>query len=111
MRMCSAVRQCLLVYAKTGKAGSSWLDLVGYSVADLVARLKKTVPSGYAWGDYLAGKLHLDHIVPQAAFNITSPHDHDFKRCWALSNLQLLPASENVRKQARLAKPFQPSLL
>lgn len=35
----------------------------------------------------------------------------DFKRCWALKNLQLLPASENVLKGARLDRPFQPSLI
>lgn len=28
---------------------------------------------------------------------------------WALKNLQLLPAKENMTKNAKLEKPFQPS--
>ena len=38
------------------------------------------------------------------------PEDEDFKRCWALSNLQPLWMSENRSKNDKLEKPFQPSL-
>ena len=44
-------------------------------------------------------------------FTYETPEDIDFKRCWALKNLQPLEAKENLRKQAKLDKPFQPSLL
>jgi hypothetical protein len=93
------------------KAGRSWERLVGYTQDALVARLKQTIPAGYTWQDYLDGRLHLDHITPCAAFNVSSTDDIDFRLCWQLSNLQLLPASENCSKGAKLPKPFQPSLI
>lgn len=95
---------------KGNKNGARWTGLVGYSVQELMTRLKKTMPSGYCWDDYLSGGLQIDHIIPVTAFNITSPQDIDFKRCWALKNLRLLPAEENLRKRDTVEKPFQPSL-
>lgn len=87
----------------------SWESLIGYTTEDLMAHLIKTMPKGYTWDDYLNGKLHIDHIIPKSVFNFKTPEDIDFKRCWELKNLQLLPAKENIRKHARLTKPFQPS--
>ncbi len=69
------------------------------------------MPDGYTWDDFLSGALHIDHETPVAVFNFTSPSDYDFKRCWALTNLRLLPALENLKKGAKLRIPFQPSLL
>lgn len=91
------------------REGSSWRDLVPYSVDDLIAHLKKTIPVGYCWDDLSKGLLHLDHIIPVSAFNFTSSQDIDFQKCWALKNLRIISAVENLRKGARLAKPFQPS--
>ena len=34
----------------------------------------------------------------------------DFKRAWALSNLQPLEAKINIVKGARITRPFQPAL-
>jgi len=95
---------------KGNKAGRRWEDLVGYTLDDLIKRLKKTMPEGYTWQDYLEGKLHIDHIIPKSVFNYTKPEHPDFKRCWALKNLQLLPARENIIKSNHLEKPFQPAL-
>ncbi len=83
--------------------------MLGYSIAELEVTFKKTMPSGYTWNDYLSGKLHVDHILPVAAFNFKSAEDIDFKRCWALSNLQLLPATENLKKGAKILYPFHPT--
>jgi len=95
---------------KSRKGGRKWEDLVGYNTNQLERRLKKTMPNGYGWKDFLNGDLHIDHIVPQSAFNFRSHTDMDFRRCWSLKNLQLLPAKENIIKQAKLEKPFQPCL-
>jgi hypothetical protein len=62
-----------------------------YSLEELRAHLKITLPKGYTWEDYLAGRLQLDHIQPQVTFGCTSELDPTFKECWALSNLRLLP--------------------
>ncbi len=93
------------------KAGRSWKTMVPYTVAGLRAHLETTMPDGYDWPNFMAGELHIDHIIPRSAFNYRVPEDHDFKRCWALSNLQLLPARENQSKGARLEQPFQPALI
>ena len=95
---------------KNGKNGKHWEDLVGYTMNDLIKRLKKTVPGGYNWDDFLQGKLHIDHKIPVIAFNFIKSEHPDFKRCWALSNLQLLSAKENRVKHDKLLKPFQPTL-
>jgi len=97
---------------KGNKNGHHWEDLVGYTVDDLIKRLKKTLPKGYNWQDYIAGKtdLHIDHIIPIKAFNFQLYEDTDFKRCWSLSNLRLLPKKENISKGAKLNYHFQPSL-
>lgn len=105
-KMVTAIRKAL----KGNKKGRKWEALVGYTLNDLVKRLKKTMPEGYTWEDFLTGKLHIDHKIPISAFNYTKPEHTDFKRCWALKNLRLLPAKENWRKSNKLQKPFQPSL-
>ncbi|MBA7551803.1 hypothetical protein ES705_44352 [subsurface metagenome] len=68
------------------------------------------MPAGYTWQDFLSGELHIDHIIPISAFNFTKPEHTDFKRAWALENLRLLPAKENMIKHDRLDRPFQPAL-
>jgi hypothetical protein len=107
LRMASRMRYSLSV----GKNGHSWEALVGYTVKALKARLNATMPAGYTWKDFMAGKLHIDHKIPVSVFHFTTPTDPDFARCWALRNLQLLPAGENIAKGASLSAPFQPSLL
>lgn len=93
------------------KAGRHWEDLVGYTLEDLIKRLKSTMPDGYTWQDVLdSKKLHIDHKIPISAFNYDKPEHLDFKRCWALSNLRLLPARENIIKSNHLTNPFQPAL-
>jgi hypothetical protein len=95
---------------KGKKNGRKWLTLVPYSLAELKTHLMKTMPDGYSWEDYMNGGLHVDHIVPIAAHNFTTPEDIDFLNCWSLSNLRLLPAKENISKGAKLETPFQPAL-
>jgi len=87
-----------------------WCDLINYNVEQLKKRLEFTMPKGYTWQDFLNGNLHIDHIIPISAFNFLSSEHLDFRRCWALNNLQLLPAKENMSKGAKLITPFQPSL-
>ena len=105
-RMTTAIWRSL----KGNKEGRAWKSLVNYTLNDLIKHLEKTMPKGYAWQDFLDGKLHLDHIVPTSVHNFTKPEHADFKRCWGLKNLRLLPAKENLEKSNRLEKPFQPAL-
>lgn len=102
----SSMRSCL----KRGIKGEHWEDLVGYSIAELRQRLKRTIPDGFMWQDFLDGQLHIDHIIPISAFNFSSIKHIDFQKCWALENLRLLPKEENRAKAAGLENVFQPSL-
>jgi len=85
------------------KEGRSWCNLVGYNSETLKRSLQKTMPKGHSWQDFLNGKLHIDHIIPISVFNFTNPEHSDFKRCWALNNLQLLTASDNIKKSNHVA--------
>lgn len=91
------------------KAGRHWEDLVGYTVDQLKRHLENKFQLGMTWDNY--GKYwHVDHKIPVSAFNFETPEDLDFKKCWSLKNLQPLEAIQNKRKNAKIDKPFQPSL-
>jgi len=92
------------------KNGKCWESLVGYKINDLIEHLNKTIPEDYTWQDYIKGELHIDHIIPISVFNFTKLEHPDFKHCWALNNLQLLPAKENLIKHNKITRPFQPAL-
>ena len=63
-----------------------------------------------AWDNYGLHGWHIDHIFPLSVFNYTKPEHIDFKRAWALKNLQPMWAKENYQKHNKLEKPFQPCL-
>lgn len=104
--MSSSVYQAI----KDKKAGRKWEALVGYTAADLMAHLERQFHPGMTWDNYGRGGWHIDHIIPRSAFNYETPDDIDFKRCWALENLQPLWEFDNISKGAKLEQPFQPSL-
>ncbi|MBA7579277.1 hypothetical protein ES695_14490 [Candidatus Atribacteria bacterium 1244-E10-H5-B2] len=104
------IEKAIRLSLRGNKAGWRWESLTGYTLADLIKRLNKTMPEGHTWKDFLSGELHIDHIIPIDAFNFTRPEHTDFKRCWELENLQLLPARKNLIKHTKLSKPFQPAL-
>jgi len=106
-RMSSAIRLSL----KKGKGGRTWSEIVGYSVDDLKNHLEKQFKKGMTWEKFLNGEIHIDHKIPKSAFNYTKPEHEDFKKCWALKNLQPLWAVDNFNKHNKLTKHFQPSLL
>ena len=96
---------------KGNKAGRHWESLVGYKLIDLIKHLKKTIPSGYIWQDYINGKLHLDHILPIRFFQFKTAEDEEFKNCWCLYNLCLLSAKDNLSKHDSINNPILLGLL
>lgn len=105
--MSNAIRGSL----KNGKNGRQWETLVGYSVDDLKKHFEKLFTIGMSWDKFLKGEIHIDHKIPINAHNFTEPEHQDFKKCWALKNLQPMWALENMMKSDKLKKPFQPSLM
>lgn len=94
-RMRVSIRKAL----RGAKAGRSWEQLVGYTVEQLIAHLEKQVPRGYTMSDLIGGRLHIDHITPKSAFDVTDPEQ--LRACWCLSNLRPLPSRENIAKGRR----------
>ena len=93
---------------KVGKRGLSWEKLVGYSTEKLKNHLEKHFLPGMTWENY--GQWHIDHRIPVSAFNFIAPDDIDFKKCWELKNLRPLWAKDNLIKNNKIEKPFQPAL-
>jgi hypothetical protein len=89
------------------KGGKSWVNIVGYDVAELKSHLESLFRPGMTWDNY--GEWHVDHIVPVSSFEYDSYDHPEFRKCWALSNLQPLWAEDNLRKGAKL--PHDLSLL
>lgn len=82
------------------KKGYSWESLVNYTVEDLQKHLESLFKDGMSWDNM--GKWHIDHKIPISAFNFEKPTDVNFKKCWALSNLQPLWALDNLKKGNRI---------
>jgi len=102
-RISAAMRKAI----RGNKAGRRWESLVNYTMQELIDHLKSTVPEGYSWErDFINGKgiLHIDHIKPMSSFKFETAEDEAFRKCFTLSNLQLLPASDNMRKGAKVNK-------
>jgi hypothetical protein len=83
------------------KSGRHWETLVGYTLEDLIHHLEPQFQPGMTLANY--GGIDgwaVDHIVPQKAFDYSSPDDPGFKECWALSNLQPMWFRDNSIKGA-----------
>lgn len=96
-------------FLKSNKNNQHWESFVSYTLNDLKDHLEKQFKDGMTWENY-GVYWEVDHIIPIAVFNFNSPEDIDFKKCWALSNLQPLGKRLNRIKKDILIKPFQPSL-
>jgi len=95
----SAIRGCL----KGKKAGRRWQSLVGYTLEDLMGHLEKQFDDKMNWENY-GQYWDLDHIKPISFFRYTLPEDPEFKKCWALENLQPLEHIANIRKSNHYQK-------
>lgn len=93
-----------------GKNGRRTFDILGYTLDELKGHLENLFLKGMTWDNYGAGGWHIDHKTPRSVHNFSTTDDIDFRKCWALDNLQPLWDLDNKKKSARLDKPFQPSL-
>ena len=71
----------------------SYLD---FTPDDFRKRFEGLFKGGMSWDNM--GVWHIDHIRPVASFNYTTTECEDFKKCWALENLQPLWAADNYSK-------------
>lgn len=85
-----------------GREGLRMRDVLGYGADELRAHLERQFVSGMTWGRFMAGDIHVDHIVPVAHFKIESAKSQEFKACCALSNLRPMWAKDNLSKGAKV---------
>ena len=86
---------------KEGRGGRKWEELVGYTVEDLVRHIEGRFESWMSWDNYGKG-WQIDHILPKSYFKYKSPEDPEFRKCWALENLQPLGIRENRLKSNKI---------
>ena len=101
-RVDANVRSFVCHSLKGKKAGRKWKELVGYTIENLMAHLEKQFDDKMTWENY--GKWHIDHIIPRSHFNYEKAENPEFKKCWALKNLQPMWAIENFRKGNKILK-------
>lgn len=80
----------------TGTKLAAWL---GYTMPELKAHLVRQFTKGMTWDRFCTGEIHIDHIVPLAAFDLGDPAE--IKAAWALSNLRPMWGPANAKKGAR----------
>lgn len=76
--------------------------LLGYDIPTLMRHIEKQFTKGMTWDMWMAGQIHLDHIIPQKSFDLSD--EQEWRECWSLSNLQPLWAKDNLKKSARVEK-------
>lgn len=91
---CNLVGQSL----KGKKAGRKWETLVGYTLKDLIIHLENKFDRNMTWENY-GSYWHVDHIKPRSLFQYVYSTDSEFKKCWALENLQPLEKTLNLKKR------------
>lgn len=94
---------------RKNKAGRHWGGFLPYTFEELTLHLQGTIGLTTRvillefWRHFYGGYYHIDHIKPRSAFNkekLRYPSSKEFQRCWSLNNLRLLPAAENLEKNA-----------
>ena len=83
---------------KGKKAGRRWESLVGYTLEDLIIHLEKQFDNKMNWENY-GGYWWIDHIKPRSLFKYKTAEDPEFKKCWALKNLQPMEKFTNIKKR------------
>lgn len=99
-KLCGRMAAGIRASITGGKKGEKWQGLVGYSYQELRNHIELLFKDGMSWDN--VGEWHIDHIIPISAFSFKKPTDINFKKCWALSNLQPLWALDNFKKGNRI---------
>ena len=76
---------------------------LGYSIVSLRSHLDTDVRAreGITLKDAIKLGYHLDHIKPLSRFKVSHIRSLAFRECWAIDNLRMISAQENLAKGAR----------
>ena len=86
---------------KNNKSGITWKFFVPYTLDELMEHLESQFDENMTWDNY-GSYWHVDHIKPKISFNYVDHDNEEFRECWALENLQPLPAHINSKKQHKI---------
>lgn len=94
-----------ILYALSGCYKSAkTLELLGCSAKEckkyLEDKFEQMFGFKFDWSWHNHKQYHIDHIIPCAAFNLLDPEAQ--RKCFHYTNLQLLPAHENLVKNSKL---------
>ena len=78
-------------------------EVLQFSPQDLYNHLESKFQSGMSWENY--GEWHIDHVVADSRHRYSSTEDEEFKKSWALTNLQPLWAKDNLKKGTKNVIP------
>lgn len=87
---------------KSGLSGNSIGRVeknLGYTIRELYEYLSGL--AGYDESRYLSGELVLDHIIPYHWFLAISVGDEEFRKCWNMRNLRIIPKEKNVTRRRK----------
>jgi len=76
--------------------------LLGYTVDELKLHIEKQFTDGMTWEKMFNGEIEIDHKIPIINFRYASTDDPEFKKCWALDNIQPLWKIDNLKKGTKI---------
>lgn len=92
--LCTLMRDTLV---RGGRSPTIEMEM-GFTIDELRVHLERQFTDGMNWEAFNRGEIHIDHITPKAAFDMTKPSQR--RECWRLDNLQPLWARDNILKAA-----------
>jgi hypothetical protein len=100
--MCDRVSQKLAL----GKVSQSKFKLLKYKGQDYIVHLECSLPDGMSFQQAREEGFHVDHIVPLSFISKTFPENEEgrtlaFKIAMDVENLSMIPAEENMSKNAK----------
>lgn len=90
---------------KSSSKSNGTINLLGCSIPELKKHLESQFLPGMTWETYGLRGWHVDHVVPCAVFDFTDPEQQ--KMCFNYTNLRPLWWLDNLKKGAKLERPFQ----
>ena len=93
----NGIKSAISFALKRNNNGRKWQILVGYTLQDLMIHLEKQFDNKMTWDNY-GIYWEIDHKIPKSWFKYLKAEDQEFKKCWALDNLQPLEKSLNRKK-------------
>jgi len=91
--------KCAIKQKKSYKTNST-LKLLGCSVKEFKKYIESFFTENMSWGKILNGEIHLDHILPCAAFDLRNSEEQEI--CFAYWNYQPLWAKDNLTKRDKI---------